>query len=262
MHPKRPRTQASSSRAPREPTPPPQPAPSQGPFPPPVDLSPDPDFLTVVFRDLAQKENFQYLKCRQIQSTRWVDRELLGRLGIERTTRNLFRGLGMEQLYQTHVNTYRVVVLKFLSSLRVVQPRREPIRRVQYRLFNQEEDLTLNAFGRQFGFPEGGYIDGPPDFDPVPVWYALTGEQFQCYQHLHAGDIDQPAIQIWHHSMGWGIFDRQEPNNVRSEELILIGNYLQPSHFDFHILSLPRIMLTHMLKQANKRGITPLSLVV
>lgn len=69
-------------------------------------------------------------------------------------------------------------------------------------------------------------------------------------QHLHAGKIHMPVLRIWQRLMGFTLFGRAEPNNVRSEELAILGSYLENDSLQFR-MNIPHHFAMHLRKLGN-----------
>ena len=94
---------------------------------------------------------------------------------------------------------------------------------------NQSYSLTLIEFGRIFGLKcayEHYPRDAPPEINYLDLWLKLTGEQNPNTQHLHETRIHHPVPKVWHLFCGLTIFGRHEPQNVRSDELLILGQYV------------------------------------
>uniref|UniRef100_A0A803NDZ9 Arabidopsis retrotransposon Orf1 C-terminal domain-containing protein n=1 Tax=Chenopodium quinoa TaxID=63459 RepID=A0A803NDZ9_CHEQI len=174
-----------------------------------------------------QKQRFIELSRRKVIPTRFFDRSLLSKLGIDSECKNLFAKLGMSQLFNMNYRTYEDLTLEFLSSFDIEKGRNGLVKYVVYRLLNRSHRMSLEGFARKFGLPCTGLTVQPSSFISGELWFAMTGENIESFQHALSHKIHQPVLRLWTRFTGWTIFGRIEPNNVRSDEISFLGSYLR-----------------------------------
>lgn len=83
----------------------------------PPRIAGDPTYTSVVFASEQQKVRFTKLKNRSIESTRFINKDTLTKLGILQETEQLFCNLGLKSFFEMHYDTHPALTCEFLSSL-------------------------------------------------------------------------------------------------------------------------------------------------
>uniref|UniRef100_A0A803N896 Retrotransposon gag domain-containing protein n=2 Tax=Chenopodium quinoa TaxID=63459 RepID=A0A803N896_CHEQI len=197
-----------------------------------------------------QKQRFIELSRRKVIPTRFFDRSLLSKLGIDSECKNLFAKLGMSQLFNMNYRTYEDLTLEFLSSFDIEKGRNGLVKYVVYRLLNRSHRMSLEGFARKFGLPCTGLTVQPSSFISGELWFAMTGENIESFQHALSHKIHQPVLRLWTRFTGWTIFGRIEPNNVRSDEISILGSYLRRGDEDGDFkMNIAHLFALHLKKQ-------------
>uniref|UniRef100_A0A803N3G9 Integrase catalytic domain-containing protein n=1 Tax=Chenopodium quinoa TaxID=63459 RepID=A0A803N3G9_CHEQI len=178
---------------------------------PQLDLESIPEFPHIKFvaEFPNQKMRFQELKHRKVIPTRFIDRSLLAKLGIDSECRTLFSKLGMSQMFNMIHYTYEDITLEFLSSIDVVKGRDGLVTHVVYRLRTYFTGWTI------FGWVEPNNVRA----DEV----AILGS------YLRYGDSDEAFwVKIAHlfalHIRKQGLnFPTVKPNGDRTNNTIVLG---------------------------------------
>uniref|UniRef100_A0A803ND70 VQ domain-containing protein n=1 Tax=Chenopodium quinoa TaxID=63459 RepID=A0A803ND70_CHEQI len=156
----------------------------------------------------------------------------------------------MSQLFNMNYRTYEDLTLEFLSSFDIEKGRNGLVKHVVYRLLNRSHRMSLEGFARKFGLPCTGLTVQPSSFNSGELWFAMTGENIESFQHAPSHKIHQPVLRLWTRFTGWTIFGRIEPNNVRSDEISILGSYLRRGDEDGDFtMNIAHLFALHLKKQ-------------
>lgn len=105
--------------------------------------------------NLEHREKFDHLKNRHWTSTRFLDFEFIGAMGIQDDLEWMAEKVGWMDFLRLREPTYRGLTLEFLSTLEadILQGQYIFEGRCTFRLGNQDRELTLNEVNEIFGFP-------------------------------------------------------------------------------------------------------------
>lgn len=186
----------------------------------------------IVFKDGTQGQKYELLGNRKMVPTRYPHILTLQLLGIDDNVNQLLANLGWLDFLEIARCTYEGITLEFLSSLCFFEDRSDsgiPNRKLSFRLFNVDFNLSLTEFCELLGFKNEGFIhdsrhpeEKPEGFCAKTFWAELTGKGHYEARAAKASSIHNPVFRYVHRVMACTIFGRGEAGVVRVAELFIL----------------------------------------
>nr|ABD83284.1 Fgenesh protein 35 [Beta vulgaris] len=177
--------------------------------PPPPQVPRDPQYPEIIFQDEEHREKFLRFKKREVLPTRFLDVELLSKLGLTADFKEFMKVLGMEALYNSD------------------KARAGPVTHVHFRLLNQEHSLSLREFAGVLRLQVRVDYYPPDHFKMADTYVMLTWDPTPFdIQHCHWANFHHPIFSIWIRFMAQTLLGRFEGHLVRGAELVAIASYI------------------------------------
>ncbi|XP_074312115.1 uncharacterized protein LOC141647719 [Silene latifolia] len=210
----------------------------------------------VTFISDTHRKTFVKFAMKSIQSTKFICKDALEKLGVLEQTKAFFNAMGLKKLFETKELTYLSLVLEFLSSLKVTKV--EDRENLEFRLANISRRITFKELGEILGLSdESRYLKHYGKYDPEPLWEAISGKKFDDFHACRALLVHHPGIRVWHKVVGNTIIARKDTNHFTRLDFILLESALNVGRIHTKPFNSLRLLVDRWLHvDSGKKGTT------
>ena len=188
---------------------------------------------------ISVRKHLDLLLTRKIHSSRYICTNTLQTLGIFDDVKLLYDQIGIWDFLTQPFPTYIPLTYEFLSTLNFLND----FTRMEFRLFGQFHDITVDQLNEICGFPTSAGLEEP--LNQLPPWGNETNETCATFKQLICDQVDEkskyrgkiikhPALRYIQRALAFTIFGRGETSsNINIKDIyflyIMLHVYADPS---------------------------------